>query len=315
MPSKPSAESSEPQPSLQQIVEKYLPDVQWVTPVKGLCLCPGREKHTSKSTKKDCAVFLDGKVPTVYCFHQNCQEEIQEVNEDIRDAWRYFQPEISPEERQKLLVESARRHELEARALAAKPQILKNWKWDIFSEALDASLPEQFQRWKQLWTPEDYIWIGEPHSSGQFFHKSHFGMAEDMVLRGHFGCASIFKSGTFSRTNENVATTPFLVVEGDAVLGVAPKTESDKHDNKLACAAIFNWLRKEMGLKLRAVISSGNKSLHGWFNMPDKDMFNQLRVILPALGCDRALFKPSQPVRIPGILRENGNPQQLLYIS
>lgn len=307
--------SPSPTPSLQEIVQKYLPDVQWISPTKGLCLCPGRAKHTSKSTKKDCAVFVE-KVPTVYCFHQNCQEEVSSVNDDIRAAWRYFQPEVSPEERQKLLEDSARRHELEARALAAKATILRAFKWDVFQGALNVSLPEQFLLWRdRLWKPDDVIWIGEPHNSGHFFHRAHFSFAEDAIIRGHFTTASCFKAGVYQRSNESVLRTPYLIVEGDAVLGTPILNEQDRHDNKLACAAIFNWLQKELHLKLRAVISSGNKSLHGWFEMPNSVLYDQLKIMLPVMGCDRAMFKPSQPARIPGILRENGQPQTLLYIS
>lgn len=303
-------------PTTQQIVEKYLPSVRWLSPVKGLCLCPGREKHTSKSTKKDCAVFLDGKVPTVYCFHQNCQVEVEAVNDDIRAAWRYFQPEVSAEERQKLLEDSSRRHELESRALAAKATILEKYKWNIFGEALNAQLPEQFRIWRDsLWRPTDIIWVGESHSSGQFFHRNHFMLAEDATTKGHFSTASTFRTGTYSRSNESVLTTPYLVVEGDAVLKPVMLNDNDRHDNKLACAAIFNWLRKEMKLTLRAVVDSGNKSAHGWFNMPDAATFAQLKVMLPVMGCDKAMFKPSQPCRVPGVLRENGNEQRLLYIA
>lgn len=319
--SSPSGASSTPLepltvPTTQQIVEKYLPSVQWLSPVKGLCLCPGRAKHTSKSTKKDCAVFLDGKVPTVYCFHQNCQVEVEAVNDDIRAAWRYFQPEVSAEERQKLLEDSSRRHELESRALAAKATILEKYKWNIFGEALNAQLPEQFRIWRDsLWRPTDVIWCGEPHNSGAFFHRNNFMLAEDATAKGHFSSASTYRAGNYSRSNDNVVSTPFLIVEGDAVFKTTMINENDKHDNKLACAAIFNWLRKEMKLNLRAIVDSANKSLHGWFDMPDVKTFEQLKVMLPIMGCDKAMFKPSQPARLPGVLRDNGNEQRLLYIA
>lgn len=317
--SPPSSSTSEPVPTIHQIVEKYLPSVQWINPLKGLCLCPGREKHTTKSTKKDCAIFLDGPIPTVYCFHQNCQEEVDEANQNIRDAWRYFQPEVSPEERQRLLEDSEKRHALESRTVAAKPAILEKYAWNLPEPDRDGriptSLPDHFLAWRdRIWNPEALIWIGEPHHSGQFFHKTHFMLAGEAMMKGHFTCASTFKSGSFSRANDGVSGTPYMIVEGDAVVG-APVTDAEKQENKKACAAIFNWLRREMNLDLRCVIDSGNKSLHGWFRMPDKNVFDQLKIMLPVLGCDKAMFKPSQPARLPGILRENGNPQQLLYLA
>jgi hypothetical protein len=300
---------------VQEIVAKYLPDVQWISPTKGLCVCPGAAKHTTRSTKKDCAVFVE-KVPTVYCFHQNCQVEVEAVNDDIRAAWRYFQPEVSPEERQNLLAESSRRHELEARAQAAKATIVSKYQWDPFKSALNASLPEQFILWRdRLWKPDDTIWIGEPHHSGHFFHRAYFSFAETAILRGHFTTASCFKAGVYQRSNESVLRTPYLIVVGDAVLGAPINNDRDRHDNKLACAAIFNWLQKEMKLTLRCVVDSGNKSLHGWFNMPDQQTYDQLKVMLPVMGCDKAMFKPSQPARVPGIVRDNGNEQRLLFLK
>lgn len=250
----------------------------------------------------------------MYCFHQNCQTEIDQANYDIRAAWRYFQPEASAEEKQALLEASSRKHELESRALAAKPTILASFAWNPFG-SLELPMPKQFELWKSLWEPGNVIWCGEPHHSGEFFHRGYFTTAEEAGLRGHFTCASHFRSGTYSRANSSVLATPFLIVEGDQMIGEKIETDEHRVKNKLACCAVFNWLRKEMGLALRCVVDSGNKSAHGWFNMPDRKTFDQLKVMLPILGCDPAMFKPSQPARVPGIHRENSRPQQLIYFS
>lgn len=253
------------------------------------------------------------RVPTVSCFHSSCHEEVESVNEKIRAAWRLYSPAMSPEDQAALAMASARWAQLEARGLASKGTILSSFAWPI--SLTEDARPSDFDQWKTLWKDSDVIWIGEPHESGQWFHKQCFKPAEEQVLRGHFSCASTFKLDTQSRSNDRVATTPYLIVEGDNVLGKVPVNDMDKRENKLACAAIFRWLEREVGLTLRCVIDSGNKSLHGWFNMPATELFNDLKVLLPILGCDRAMFKPSQPARIPGIMRENGNYQKLLYFK
>src|SRR5439155_23633912 len=116
---------------------------------------------------------------------------------------------------------------------------------------------------------------------------------------GKFTCPAVFKDGVHSRSNSNVVRRPYLVVESD----VLAKTQ---------VGAVFSWMSQL--LTLRAVVDTAGKSLHGWFDFPDKDAEKELRVILPALGCDPALFKPSQPCRLPGAL-SNGRFQQLLYLD
>lgn len=310
-PSNPSDTSS---PSIHQIVERYLPFVRWLTPEQGLTPCPGEKKHNVKSSKRDCMVFVTpGRVPTVSCFHSSCHEEVAAVNDDIRAAWRLFSPAMSAEDQAALSEISTRRRELEARATASKPIILRDHAWSI--DLAKDSDPSDFNVWKGLWRSQDIIWVGEPHESGQWFHRNCFQTAEEAGLRGHFSCASTFKLATQSRSNDSVASTPFLIVEGDSVLGKQPENDLEKRENKLACAAIFRWLEREVGLTLRCVIDSGNKSLHGWFNMPPEALYNDLKTLLPFMGCDRAMFKPSQPARVPGIMRDNGKGQNLLYFK
>jgi hypothetical protein len=107
----------------------------------------------------------------------------------------------------------------------------------------------------------------------------------------------VFHPGTISRSDSNVAVRRFLVVESDKLT----KDES---------GAIFCLLRHK--LKLRAVVDTGNKSLHGWFDYPDEDNVEQLKAFLPELGCDPKMFGASQPARLAGQLRDNGNWQRLI---
>jgi hypothetical protein len=67
--------------------------------------------------------------------------------------------------------------------------------------------------------------------------------------------------------------------------------------------AVINFLKQR--LKLRAVVDTAGKSLHAWFDYPTDPQVAELRVILKELKCDEAMFRPSQPVRLPGVRRYN----------
>ena len=65
-------------------------------------------------------------------------------------------------------------------------------------------------------------------------------------------------------------------------------------------------------MRLRAIINTGGKSLHAWFEPPNSEQEAELRIILPALGFDSAMFRPSQPCRLPGVLRLDAQKDPLL---
>ena len=66
--------------------------------------------------------------------------------------------------------------------------------------------------------------------------------------------------------------------------------------------SVTGWCRNFMSL--RAVVDTGGKSLHAWFDFPPDSALSELRIILPELGCDPAMFKAAQPCRIAGGWRQ-----------
>lgn len=313
-------------PSLRQIAERYLGQVDWKDDLTGVCRCPGHHKHTHRSTKRDCKVYLNG-TPTVYCLHQSCEKEVSEANSQIRTAWALFQPEIPAADLAAAKQKAARRHELEDRARASLPTILKDFKWNVEDILAEGKVPKERHSTdeflERMFDKDDVVWIGEPDDSGREEHRSNFQKRSDWEMLHalysgpayHFTCPSTFKPGTYSRAQANVASTPYLIIEGDCVLGVKPENDQQRKENKDACGAILNWLVRGVGLRLCAVIDSANRSVHGWIRNPGPDKLEELRIVLPALGCDRAMFKPTQPARLPGILRDNGNEQKLLWLN
>lgn len=309
-------------PTIQEIVARYLPGVDWDSTTSGRVLCPGHALHSHQPAHRDARVFVNG-VPTLTCYHDRCQNQVKAVNEKIRAAWSLFQPPTDPKILAEAQAKAQKKYELETRAKASLPVILKEYRWDVGAimqgneNGCDAGMKPMDQQYEFFCMfPRDTIWVGEPDSSGRPEHRVHFIQPEAAIgTQYHYTCASIFKPGVYSRANDNVATTPFMVVEGDRVNGTEPQTDADKQANKNSCGAIFKWLVAGCGLNLRAVVDSGNKSLHGWFDMPSPERFDEFRIVLPALGCDRAMFKPTQPCRIPGVTRDNGKPQRLLYLN
>ncbi len=114
-------------------------------------------------------------------------------------------------------------------------------------------------------------------------------------------CPSTFQPGSFQRSNEKIVARRFLVVESDTL-------------DKNQVGAVFRWLRDGVGMRLAAIIDTAGKSLHAWFDYPEEAVVDELKVMLPVLGCDPKLFTPSQPVRLPGALRDSRF-QHLVYIS
>lgn len=83
------------------------------------------------------------------------------------------------------------------------------------------------------------------------------------------------------------------------------------------CAALLWHLTTVHGGRLVAVVHSGGKSLHGWFDVrgvDDAALDSWFRVAV-RLGADPATFCPCQLVRLPEGRRENGAPQHVVYFN
>jgi hypothetical protein len=180
---------------------------------------------------------------------------------------------------------------------------------------LDSDPRNDWRSLLQLFTPDDVVWIGRgpTDSAGadaspdwQAYCKTRFRPVSDWLREttapGNFTCPSTFKSGITSRSNDNVITRRYLVVESDSL-------------NKNDVCAVFRWM--EQFSRLRAIVDTAGRSLHGWFEMPKLSALDELKIILPQLGCDPALFKPAQPCRLPGAIRadKENRVQSLLYLD
>jgi hypothetical protein len=217
---------------------------------------------------------------------------------------------------------ASRRRTMEEQALLATlAQVAERFKADLFErfawpmrEILDDSPlavaerdPEdQFKAWLRIWPGDSVVWNGDVYSSGRPEHAAHFRPVAEWYALGKpiaaFTCGSAFRAGSYSRSNENVSARRFMVVESDT-LG---------HDQ---VGAIFLFLNVRLHFTLRAIVDTAGKSLHGWFDAPRNPAVEErVKAALTVFGCDPRLFTYSQPVRVPGALRE-GRVQRLIWLN
>lgn len=311
-----SSLATQPAPkSAAEIAQQILGDIDWMTQAEGYCDCPGRNRHHNKSSRRDCAIYLD-KIPTVHCVHESCSGIISATNKMLRDAILNDKP---AEARRMTAEDKARRKErednerLRLRAAKALPQVLKEFAWPFPQIMADSPMcvtgnePDHWKLLLQKFEPDDVLWIGDKFDSGRPEHAKHFKTAGDWlrhrVAPAPFICPVTFKNTSCARSNDNIVARRFLVVESDTL-------------SRDEVGAVFRWLHTGCDLNLVAIVDTGGKSLHGWFEF-EEDLLPNLKTVLPAFQCDPKLFTASQPVRMPGVLRDGvtGKYQKLVYLS
>lgn len=196
------------------------------------------------------------------------------------------------------------------------PEVLADYAWPLseLTQTRPSDWDDRAQRFNfllRMFDPLDVVWIGAVHQSGQEKNAKRFRTVQSYLsdtkpIRGEFVTHCTFQPGTFSRCNDAVAVRRYMVVESDTLQA-----------NQVG--AVLNYLAAEQGLILRAVVHSGGKSVHGWFEWPSnatEDEVEEWGATLTGLSCDPATLKASQPVRLPGCVRgDSGRRQLLLYLA
>lgn len=297
------------------IVEGILGEVDWMTLTEGYCDCPGRSRHSNKSGHRDCAVYLD-HIPTLYCVHQSCSTVIETTNKKLRAAILNGEPaetrRLSSEDKARLKLRDDQQR-IRLRAACSLPQLLNEFAWPYTQIINDSPTPitgNEPEHWKMLlqkFKLDDVIWIGNTYSSGEPKYEACFRTAKEWLTfstpPGPFTCPATFKNTSYARSNDNLVERRFLVVESDTL-------------TRNEVGAVFRWLKLGCEMELVAIVDTGGKSLHGWFKF-DADVFDDLKLVLPAIQCDPKLFTASQPVRLPSVLRDGiaGKYQKLVYLT
>jgi hypothetical protein len=225
------------------------------------------------------------------------------------------------EERRRVLTEKlmAQRREL------LTPYLCTDWRADFFHESpcrLEASHSAQTRQLIEwLFPPDAFVWMGEPHHSGKPAHRDHFRSARDWLAASSLPprlSAGTFREGSFSRSQTNLASEPYLIIESDDLIGHKPTTENERAENRTLNAALMLFLVDRFGLELRALIDTGGKSLHGWFAHPGEKTAQALAELLDGLAIDDSVFTRSSslPLRAPGCLHQDtGTRACLVYLN
>lgn len=192
-------------------------------------------------------------------------------------------------------------------------EILHKFTWDyasILNDPVGAITEPPSEHWRYLlclFDEDDIVWVGrDKWDTGKPKHRWRFQRVIDWLgwqaCPGKLICPNTFAPRTYSRANDNVLATKFLVVESDEL-------------SRNEVGAVFRWLEKAYsGMTLRAIVDTAGKSLHGWFDYPSPAVLEELKDFLPRLKFDPAMFAPSQPCRLPGALRDKAY-QRLVYFN
>ncbi|RBP35670.1 hypothetical protein DES53_12038 [Roseimicrobium gellanilyticum] len=157
---------------------------------------------------------------------------------------------------------------------------------------------------------------------GQDLHDLQFIVPSPM--KATTGLTKLGRSS--ARSLDNIGPREFLVIECDFCWG--DQNGKDSADRPLLeslrekglsiadlCASILLKLAENAPLAL--VVSSGGKSLHGWFpckGFSDAQLLPFMKFAV-SLGADPATWVPCQMVRMPDGTRDNGARQQVLYFN
>lgn len=310
-------------------------EIDWHDHTTGYLTCPGQHLHNTKNGHRDCQVKIDG-TPTVYCQHQSCKSFIEDANRELRELMETYQllGQLT-EDRQKYIPKDRVRPP--DHLVTMGDQMLQEARSKSHEGALEdlkQSSPvkfsndsgEQFKLFLSLFPEDAVIWQGKIDDSGQPHHSENFKTAKDWILEGvakfPLVCTSSFMLGSVSRSKINVTQRNLLVFECDrADLTLAEKLASkqipnddDKLRNKEISVALIRRLQNDLGLKLVAVVDSGNKSLHAYFSYPGDAILAELKYLLPAMGGDPMVLGEASASRVPGY-EDHERKQTLLYFD
>jgi hypothetical protein len=159
-----------------------------------------------------------------------------------------------------------------------------------------------------LFAPNDLIWIGKHvnHVQYPFFNPTALWLKNLPIDYGTYISGSSYKNRHGSRKPINIDKNRYIVLEHDQI-------------SKDQVAKIFMNTQKK-GMKLIAVVDSGNKSIHGWIRNDNEAEYWRKYYLIHGF-CSSAM-KDNQPVRLAGGTRyfkeeENRSPaiQKLLYLD
>lgn len=299
----------------REIAQEVLGQITWVNDSEGDVECPGKNLHTKDSAPSGKA-FID-QVPPFHCFHQSCLQIVEATNRILRSRISRAERGLRLGKQTKITLEKIQRHQQDIN-LAPKIKQWEQQSWEAISrprsprslyENSQTALPNWITRdrcsFLRIFHPDDIIWTGfVSESSSRNFHR----VGDTINAKGGrtpYVSTSSYKPRSEKRLKENIKARRFLVVESDE-LSIGQQV-----------ALLINLSRE---WQLAAVVTTGGKSLHGWFRWRrewNSEMgLRELSARLKAMHCDTAALRPNQIYRLPGILNADTlRFQSLIYLN
>lgn len=291
--------------------------------IAGYVKCPGEHLHNHQTAHRDAAVIIPPEsLPILRCFHDSCRAHVSVLSEELRmrveDAALAKEIDFSWEPADKDTMEVwgiGKRAELGA---AAKKLDVIQSPWTTAEIVRESPAPIPTDRSEQgrlllsLFEDDDVVWIGQPWHSGQPKHMWRFRTSKEWREAQpnewqSYTTGATYLPGSSSRCNESVLRRKFLIAESDGL-------------SRGETGAVFKHMAS-LGFTLRAVVDSGRRSLHGWFDLGelDAECVAMLEGMLRGFGMDSKTMRASQPVRMAGVLRQLDDgrvtEQSLLYFN
>jgi hypothetical protein len=310
----------------------------------GFAPCPGREKHSTKSGKRDFRVVLDG-APTGYCFHGSCLDEVAAFNKELRRRIWFAEnghntaPKghwgagvaPAPKAEQKARPELDKYHVFEF--TRGTPTIVAAWfqqrsPVDVESCDSEAFLNALYEKDERVLVFSDHrsqgcflAWIG----SGPDGRCGTYRLSQQRTVRA---VASKLpaggKDGVWFLTNP--VTGKWALLNGDD-----PKWTRRSGVNVTAWRFFVlesdvleasEWLKvlANLQMPIAAIYTSGGRSIHALVKaeVPSKAHWDVLRdamrQICCPLGADPAALSAVRLSRLPGCKRGD-RMQQLIYLN
>ena len=196
--------------------------------------------------------------------------------------------------------------------------------WHDSPQRIDGDLvelnPQHFLA--TLFAPDDLLWCGEVHESGER-HARHWRSCREWASRpdwirvGPMVSPATWQPGTTSRAAAAVATAPYTIFDFDGMDGRAPVTPAEIEQHVADSLALVRWFREDLGWRLAALVWTGGKSVHSWFVTPPAAALQSLRTTASAFGVDAGLIgHPEHPCRLPGQRHaKTGQLSRLLWLQ
>lgn len=194
------------------------------------------------------------------------------------------------------------RERMTRQAIRRRTEVIHKWQWN--EPQADPMAAGEFIT---LMFPHDaLVWTGETYQSGSKY-GNRWRTAQDWCSAedaGPMTTPSIWKPGISNRTAQNIELGLYEVLDFDCL-----PAES--------ALAITNWIWKVMHWNLRAIIHTGNKSIHAWFDRPSPEAIQSLRDHAEVLGIDKSLIgHPEHPCRLPGMAHaKTGKLSRVLWLQ